>query len=124
MVNTMESVFYSVLLLSHVGRLSDSLKVLLLANPAVQWFGEAKEFQEGLKLFLEYHPNIVLIDASLPNGEAWQLLNQIQISQSSSRCIVLCHSELQEQKARHENARIILKDGFTMSDLFQAMSET
>lgn len=120
----MESDLYSVLVLSHVGRLCDSLKVLLRANPAVQWFGEAKAFQEGWRLFIEYQPNVVLLDASLPNGDAWQMMKQIQQSKSKSLCIVLCHSAAQEQKAKHEKAHVILADGFTMDDLFDAMSET
>ena len=69
-----------------------SIRVLLGAEPDMEWVGEATDGAEAVGLVARTRPDIVLMDLSMPGTDGLTATQQIVGSQSSARVVVLTTS--------------------------------
>jgi len=94
----MESNCVSALIISRPGPLRDGLRAVLTATYRVKLIGEASDTASALRVIQEHCPTLVLMDADLASGEAWNTLKAIKTDWPQVRCIVLA-SSVEQQKA-------------------------
>jgi DNA-binding NarL/FixJ family response regulator len=112
-----------VLIAAGVGRLRDSLQNVLLAMPWVTITGQAADDASALRMVVERHPTLVLLDVNLPDGEVPALLEQIKARWPDIRCLVLADNARQRQAADAAGADSVLIRGFSVTELFAAIEE-
>ena len=95
--------------------------MLLRAGNMITLPGQASDVQTALKLIDVHHPALVLVDADLPNGEAWRALRQLHRDHPQIRVILFTHTPQQTRKAQQVPAAAVLADGFTIEHLFETM---
>jgi DNA-binding NarL/FixJ family response regulator len=107
----MSKTIYQVLIVSEAGRLRDSLRVLLKSCYPLAAIEETETFPSALKRLAAAPGALVLVDAALPDKQAWQALDWFHAP--SARCVLLAHSLAQQKQAREAGVNTILLDGFT-----------
>jgi DNA-binding NarL/FixJ family response regulator len=111
------------LIVTNAGRLRDSLRVLLKSCFPQILIEEVETGTAALQLLMgTAQPFLILLDAALPEGQSWQLLEQMGSGHSLSRCLVLSHSLEQQKQAQGAGAEGILLDGFTAESLLAAVT--
>jgi DNA-binding NarL/FixJ family response regulator len=60
----------------------------------------------------------VLLDATLPNDQAWQALESIRLHYPQHRCLILAHSSDHQKQAQSVGAQVIRLEGLTAANLF------
>lgn len=100
----------------------DSLRVLLQGNHLVTSIDEAGDIASGRKLCQQNQPNLVLLDASLPELSNSDTASAFDVGAIGQRCLVLTHSYAQEQAARAAGFRATLPEGFSTTALYTALS--
>ncbi len=111
------------LIIASPGRFRDSLSVLLRAGELVSLVGQADNGVSGLKMIDALRPNLVLMDADLPNGDTWDVLEHIKRTWPQVRCLILAHTQQQERDAQTAAADSCLRDGFTTEILFGTLRD-
>jgi DNA-binding NarL/FixJ family response regulator len=113
----------SIFIISPPGLWRESLLVLLQASDQVVVAGQADDGSTA-QLWLAAHiPSAVLLDADLPGGEAWEVLQCLKRQQPSIYCLVLAHDFHQERQARADGANQVLLAGFSAEALFAALEK-
>jgi DNA-binding NarL/FixJ family response regulator len=112
-----------VLIVSQAVRLRDSLRVLLKSCYPLTAIEEAGFLPPPVALqFIANEPqSLILLDAALPNGQAWQVLEQVGTDLSRQRCVILAHSLEHQKQAQSLGALVILLDGLTAESIFAAV---
>ncbi len=113
----------AILVIAPPGRLRDSLLVLLQASGQVSLAGQADDGPAGLCWLAERIPIAVLLDADLPDGQAWWALRRIKNEWPQLRCLILVHTYAQECQARAEGAEVVVQAGLSTETLFNALKE-
>jgi len=111
----------SVLVITPDGRLRAGLSVLLKSNHEIALVRQAADDETGRQLLLERQPDVIILDAGLPDGRAWPLLAYIKAVIPHGRCLLLVHSSPQKEQAKLAGADAILADDFTANNLFQTL---
>jgi DNA-binding NarL/FixJ family response regulator len=104
------------------GRMQDSLQALLETMPGVVT-DRAGDGAAALRMVVEQHPDLVLLDTNLPGEPGWGVLEQIKAQQPQTRCLVLAGSILQRQAAQAAGADGVLLKGFSTAELFATIEE-
>ena len=110
-----------VLIVSDAGRLRDSLRVLLKSCYPLAIIVEAETSLTALQLLGGSPRSLVLVDAALPDGQAWQVLDQIGKRFSQAQCVVLTHSLEHQKQAESAGVVAVELDGFTAENLSAAV---
>ncbi len=113
----------AILVIAPPGRLRDSLLVLLQASGQVSLAGQADDGPAGLCWLAERIPIAVLLDADLPDGQAWWALRWIKNKWPQLPCLVLAHTHAQECQARVDGAEVVVQVGLSSETLFNALDE-
>jgi DNA-binding NarL/FixJ family response regulator len=103
------------------GRLRDSLRVILRMNQTISLAGEADTGAAGLDMLRDLHPDLFLIDASLPEEEAWDLLAHVHQHQPQLNCCIIVHSIEEEFRARSSGSEMILQAGFSANTFWETV---
>jgi DNA-binding NarL/FixJ family response regulator len=111
----------SVWIVTRPGPLRDGLHTLLSSIPEIEITGEMADVAVILKVHNEHQPDLILLDAGLPGGEAWKALKDIKSKWPKAHCIVLADDGVQAQRARAVYADIVLQKGMPASAFVQAI---
>jgi DNA-binding NarL/FixJ family response regulator len=119
----------SVLVVAPPGRIRDALCVLIRASIP---FNDAKQVvyiravddgAMGLQALAACPPDLVVLDASLPDGQAWEILQQRQASYPHIPCMVVVQYHHQKRRAWDAGADGVLLASFAAETLFEALGE-
>ena len=105
------------LIVAKPGPLRNSLQALMTTMPQIEIVAEANDPSALLRMGGRIQPDIVLLDASLPENEHWAALRQIQETWSQARTIVLVESSEQQLQAEQAGANVALLQGFPAAKL-------
>jgi DNA-binding NarL/FixJ family response regulator len=89
--------------------------------PQIEIVAEADAPSALLRMGDRIQPDIVLLDASLPEQEVWAALKQIQSEWSQTHTIVLAEDSKQQQRAMEAGADVALLKGFPAAKLAAVM---
>jgi DNA-binding NarL/FixJ family response regulator len=111
----------SALLVVKPGPLREALRTLMTSIPGVKVTGEVGDTSSALKMIGECQPDLVLVDAGLPDGEAWRTLKQMKEKWPHVRCVILTDHSCQYQEAKAAHADAVLQKGVPPTLLVQAI---
>lgn len=106
------------LLVAPPGRFRESLRVLLSAAGWILEAGVADNVDAGIEMIASKSPDLVLLDAGLPDGGAWAILDYVKKNIPRVRCLVLTHTKQEFNIAQNLGVDDILPDGFSSEFLF------
>ena len=109
------------LIVARPGPLRNSLQALMTTMPQIEIVAEADAPSALLRMGDRIQPDIVLIDASLPEHEVWAALQQIQSEWSQTHTIVLAEDSKQQKQALEAGADVALLKGFPAAKLAAVM---
>ena len=109
------------LIVTHRESLQNGLQALVMSIPKVDIIGQVDDGSQAMAIIQEHHPDMVLLDTHLPNGEEWQILEQIKTLWPEIRCIVLADDVQQQQEATTLGADIVLLKGFPPAKLAETI---
>ena len=109
------------LIVARPGPLRNSLQALMTTMPQIEIVAEADAPSALLRMGDRIQPDIVLLDASLPEQEVWAALQQIQSEWSRTHTIVLAEDSKQQQRAMEAGADVALLKGFPAAKLAAVM---
>lgn len=98
--------------------LRQGLRTLLSSIPGIEVTGEATDAAAILKTDDDCQPDLILLDAGLPGGEAWKALKNIKDRWPQVHCFVLADDGYQAQRAR-VFADVVLQKGMPASALVE-----
>jgi DNA-binding NarL/FixJ family response regulator len=109
------------LLVVKPGPLREALRTLMTSIPGVEVAGEVGDTPFVLGMISEHQPDLVLVDADLPHGEAWGMLKQVKEKWPQVRCIALTDHSCQYQETEAIHADAVLQKGVPPTLLVQAV---
>ena len=109
----------AILIVAPAGRVRDSLRVLLKSTRPLIHIDWAEEIDR----LAATPPTLVLLDATLPNDQAWLALDHIRLHYPQHRCVILAHSSDHQKQAQAAGAQVIRLEGLTAADLFAVVEE-
>jgi DNA-binding NarL/FixJ family response regulator len=98
-------------------RLSDSLQVLLKSNNCLNVIELTDHLDTALRILADNPPTLVLIDAAMPDGTAWQALEYIRQHCPQHRCLVLTQTSSEGDQARQMGASVIHAGSVTVQNI-------
>jgi DNA-binding NarL/FixJ family response regulator len=104
----------TILIVAPAGRVRDSLRVLLKSTRPLIHI----DWAEDINRLADTPPMLVLLDATLPDDQAWQALEHIRSHYPQHRCLILAHSSTHQKQAQAVGAQVIWLEGLTAADLF------
>jgi DNA-binding NarL/FixJ family response regulator len=107
------------LLVVKPGPLRDALRTLIDTIPQIATVQEAQDRSSAMDMVAEYSPDLVLLDAGLPNGGAWLTVKQIKDGWPQSRCVVMTDTCQQVSAAKAAGADILLLKGLPPAKLVE-----
>lgn len=107
----------SVLVVAQPSPLRDSLTTLLLTLPLISTVRHAGDAATALQLIDTLQPVVVVLDASLPGGDAWTLLRRIKGHRLTTTCLVLTDTTRVRRRAKAAGAHEVLLKGFPAAKL-------
>jgi DNA-binding NarL/FixJ family response regulator len=109
------------LIVAKPGSLHDGLLALLTAIPQLDVVGEADDADLALQMVAKRRPELVLMDADLPQDEAWEVLGKIKTEWPAMQCVVLAGDVQQRQAAEAAGADIVLLKGIPAAKLIASI---
>jgi DNA-binding NarL/FixJ family response regulator len=108
-------------LVARPGPLRNSLQTLMTTMPQIEILAETTDPSALLRMGAEIQPDVVLLDASLPEEQVWAALRQIREEWSQTRSIVLVENSQMQQKAQAAGAHVVLIKGYRATNLIEAI---
>jgi len=105
------------LIVARPGPLRNSLQALMTTMPQIEILAETSDPSALLRMGAGIKPDVVLLDASLPQEQVWPALQQIKEEWSQTRSIVLVEDSQQQQKAQAAGADVALLKGYPATRL-------
>ena len=105
------------LIVARPGPLRNSLQALMTTMPQIEILAETADPSALLRMGVEIQPDVVLMDANLPEEQAWAALRQIKEEWSQTQSIVLVEDSQQQQKAQAAGADVVLIKGYPAARL-------
>jgi DNA-binding NarL/FixJ family response regulator len=91
--------------------------------PQIEILAETSDPSALLRMGAGIQPDIVLLDASLPEEQVWAALRQIKQAWSQTRSIVLVEDSRQQLKAQAAGADVALLKGYPAARLIATIEE-
>ncbi|MGC9466989.1 MAG: response regulator [Anaerolineae bacterium] len=107
----------SVLVVAAQSSLRESLTALLRSIPLITTVHQADGAVSGLRIAETTLPALVLLDASLPDGEAWLLLSQLRARWPQTQYVVLTDTTQLRRRAEAAGASRVVLKGFPAAKL-------
>ncbi len=107
----------SALVVTGSSPLRDSLTTLLSSIPSISQIYQAVDGVSGLRSVEVQRPTLVVLDASLPGGDAWTLLRQIRARWPTTSCVVLADTLRTRRRAEAAGASRALLKGYPAAKL-------
>jgi DNA-binding NarL/FixJ family response regulator len=100
-----------------------ALHSVLAGRSSIQIVGEACDGAEGVELYRQLHPDIVLLDLRLPKVSGFDVLRQIRKEFPTARCIILSsyHGSEDIYRALHEGAMGYLTKDVSGDEIINAI---
>jgi DNA-binding NarL/FixJ family response regulator len=105
------------LVVAKPGHLWNGLQSLLRTLPQIEIIAETQKPTVLLKIGTEMHPELVLLDASLFDEDAWTAVTKIKAEWPHIHFVVLVDDDLQRQIAQVAGADLVLPKGFPAAKL-------
>jgi DNA-binding NarL/FixJ family response regulator len=109
------------LIVASPGPLRNSLQALMTTMPQIEVLAETSDPSALLRMGAEMEPDVVLLDASLPEEGVWPALQHIGEQWCQCRSIVLVEDSQQQQEARAAGADVALLKGYPAAKLIAAI---
>jgi DNA-binding NarL/FixJ family response regulator len=109
------------LIVARPGPLRNSLQALMTTMPQIEVLAETSDPSALLRMGAEIQPDIVLLDADLPEDQVWATLRQIKEGWCQTRSIVLVEDSQQQQRAQAAGADAALIKGYPAAKLIAAV---
>ncbi|MFC2030916.1 response regulator [Chloroflexota bacterium] len=109
------------LIVARPGPLRSSLQALMTTMPQIEILAETSDPSALLRMGDSIQPDVVLIDASLPEEQVCAALGQIKEEWSRTRSIVLVEDSQQQQKVQAAGADVVLVKGHPADKLIEAI---
>jgi DNA-binding NarL/FixJ family response regulator len=109
------------LIVARPGPLRNSLQALLTTMPEIEVLAETSDPAALLRMGAGIQPDVVLLDASLPEEQVWPALRQIKEEWSQTRSIVLVEDSQLQQEAQAAGANVALIKGYPAAKLIAAI---
>jgi DNA-binding NarL/FixJ family response regulator len=109
------------LIVARPGPLRNGLQALMTTMPQIEILAETADPSALLRMGAGNQPDVVLLDASLPEDQVWSALGRIKAEQSQTRSIVLVEDSQQQQKAQAAGADVVLIQGTPAGQLIAAI---
>jgi DNA-binding NarL/FixJ family response regulator len=101
--------------------LREGLSRLINSISGIEIAGETGDISRALKMIDERQPDLVLIDADLPGGAAWEALQRAKRAWPETRYVMLADHCHQGQAVRENYADAVLQKGMPAATLVQAI---
>ena len=109
------------LIVAKPGPLRQGLRALVSSIPGIEVLGESGDSSSALETIGRSRPDLILVDANLPQGDAWRTLRQTKENWPQIRCVVLTDHGEQHGEARAANADAVLQKGIPAALLVQVI---
>ncbi len=111
------------LVIAKPGHLWSGLQSLLRTVPQIEIIAETKDPAVLLRMDAGMRPELVLLDASLFDEDAWTAITKIKAEWSHTQCVVLVEDDQQRQSAQDAGADLVLNKGFPAAKLVALIEE-
>ena len=111
------------LIVASPGPLRNSLQSLMTTIPQIEILAETSDPSALLRMGAGIQPDVVLLDASLPEEQVWAALRQIKEEWCHTRSIVLVEDSQQQQEMEAAGADVALLKGYPAAKLIAAIEE-
>ncbi len=105
------------LVVAKPGHFWNGLQSLLRTVPQIEIIAETQDPSVLLRVGNEMHPELVLLDASLFDEDAWTVVTKIKDEWPHTHCVVLTEDDNQRQSAQDVGADLVLPRGFQAAKL-------
>jgi len=109
------------LIVAKPGPLRNGLQAVMTTMPQIEILAETTDPSALLRMGAEMQPDVVLLDASLPEEQVWPALRHIRENWYQTRSIVLVEDSQQQQKAQAAGADVVLIKGYPAAKLIAAI---
>jgi DNA-binding NarL/FixJ family response regulator len=109
------------LIVARPGPLRNGLQALMTTMPQIEILAETTDPSALRRMGAGMQPDVVLLDASLPEDQVWAALGRIKAEWSQTRSIVLVEDSQQQQKAQAAGADVVLIQGTPAGQLIAAI---
>jgi DNA-binding NarL/FixJ family response regulator len=99
------------LVVARPGPLRNGLQAVMTTMPQIEILAETTDPSTLLRMGDEIQPDIVLLDADLPEEQVWAAVRRIKEEWSQTRSIVLVKDSQQQQRAQAAGADVVLIKG-------------
>ena len=106
-----------VLIVVRPGPLRDGVEALMATVPRTEIVGKVESASSALRLVFRCHPDLLLLDASLPGGESWNVLTHCRKEHPGLRCIVFANDAEQVRKGRIAGADAVFLHGYPAEEI-------
>jgi len=96
----------------------DGLRCLLTAHPLLEKPLTANDLPSAMLLLDEFHPHIVLLDASLSSEEKERYLHYVKKTHPRAKCIAIINRIQDNASCIAAGAYRVLLDGFPADTLY------
>lgn len=110
-----------VLIVAPPGPLRNSLQALMTTMPQIEILAETADPSALLRMGGEMQPDVVLLDASLPEEQIWPVLRRIKEEWCQTRSIVLVRDSQQQHKVQAAGADVALLEGCPAAKLISTI---
>ena len=111
------------LIVARPGPLRNSLQSLMTTIPQIEILAETSDPSALLRMGAGIQPDVVLLDASLPEEQVWAALRQIKEEWCHTRSIVLVEDSQQQQEMEAAGADVALLKGYPAAKLIATIEE-
>jgi DNA-binding NarL/FixJ family response regulator len=101
--------------------MQEAMESIFKSLPDLQVVGTASGGLSAVHLLQRYQPDLIVIDASIPDGEALALVRQVKAQHATTSCIVLTTTTRQMHGALAEGADVVLPRSVPYSTLVMAV---
>jgi DNA-binding NarL/FixJ family response regulator len=105
------------LVVAKPGHLCNGLQSLLRTVPQIEIIAETQDPSVLLKIGTEMQPELVLLDASLFDEDAWTAITKIKDEWPQTQCIALVDNDQQRQNAQAAGVDLVLPKGYPAQKL-------
>ena len=105
------------IIVARPGPLRNSLQSLMTTMPQIEILAETSDPSALLRMGAGIQPDVVLLDASLPEEQVWAALRQIKEEWCRTRSIVLVEDSQQQQQVQAAGADVALLKGHPAAKL-------